>query len=169
MTRASELAAEAASALGDVLDGSVDADVAAAVGVLAGVPSEVALLCGQLRRADDLTLAYLASLGLEATGASRPADHGVVEARVSGRWRGKTAAEHARDEGRTIGRMPEGRKKFPVREVRTLGELRSLFEALSRGGHPVDKPGYDGGVRAMSGRDDNRLSSEINHFNRPDN
>lgn len=71
MTLAAELAADAVSVLGDVVAGSVDADVGGMIGVLAEVPSEVAFLSGQLLRAEDLTLAYLASLGLEARGHAR--------------------------------------------------------------------------------------------------
>lgn len=61
-----------------------------------------------------------------------------------GTWSGKTAAEHARTGGTSIGRTPQGRKKYPVREVRTTEELEELLHALSKGARRLDKPSYNG-------------------------
>ncbi|WP_157434446.1 MULTISPECIES: hypothetical protein [Actinoalloteichus] len=62
----------------------------------------------------------------------------------AGHWKGQTAADHARSEGKGIGRKPRGSKKRPIREVRSTEELLEIFNALSRGGTVLDLPRYDG-------------------------
>lgn len=107
-----------------------------------------------LDRAAATVRSYLDRLGVEPrssvplnTSSAPPASTGAGDhhpAAVVGTWRGKSAAEHARDNGRMIGRPPARPKRHPIREVRSLDELDTLFTALSPGSEKLDKPTYAG-------------------------
>lgn len=139
----------AVSALHAMLAGTTQPDAQQAAVALANLPQELDTLCAILHQAEELMQAYLHHLGVgrsPSPAVPRPLERpSTAPSPVAiGTWGGKTAAEHVRDAGTSIGRKPQGRKKFPVREVRTVEELEELFNALSKGARKLDKPKYDG-------------------------
>ncbi|MBB5906998.1 hypothetical protein [Actinoalloteichus hymeniacidonis] len=75
---------------------------------------------------------------------TRRSQREVTAALGVGAWDGLTAAEHVIDAGRAIGRHPARRKKYAIREVRSVEELDALFDALSSGGERLHDATYAG-------------------------
>lgn len=61
-----------------------------------------------------------------------------------GRFAGEEARRHVETGGTGIGRAARGSKKEPVREVRSVEELDSVFRRLARGGRRVQRTRYEG-------------------------
>lgn len=161
LAHSAALIEESTQLLAQAWQGSYDPEAEHAIAGLFHAQRAVAEGCGVLEQSANTVRSYLHHLGADtpsgtptATSATSSAPRQPARVRtgtgdgctdgIVGTWRGKSAAEHAHDEGRAIGRRPARPKRYPVREVRSLQELDDLFAALSPGGEKIDKPTYAG-------------------------
>ncbi|NYH80146.1 uncharacterized protein YukE [Actinopolyspora biskrensis] len=58
-------------------------------------------------------------------------------------YNGKNIADHVANRGTDIGHEPPKKKKTPMRHVDSAEDINEAWENLSRGGTPIERPGYD--------------------------
>ncbi|MCA1229402.1 putative T7SS-secreted protein [Saccharopolyspora sp. 6M] len=64
---------------------------------------------------------------------------------------GKGITDHVANKGADIGRKPDRNKKMPIRLVDSVDDLDKVWSDLSRGGRPIERPGYDKIVQMPDG------------------
>ncbi|MEU5850941.1 hypothetical protein [Saccharopolyspora shandongensis] len=144
LTTAQGLTEEAHELTAHALAGSTASDGVDAVDTLAAVPRTVAEAAGIVGTAQTTVPGYLASIGAGFTATAASA---AILAPSEGTWLRRTAAVHAEETGRDIGRKPNSRStRNHVREVASAEELDALFTSLSAGGKALDKPTYPGSM-----------------------
>ncbi|WP_007023299.1 hypothetical protein [Saccharomonospora iraqiensis] len=147
LKHASKSVEESTQLLTQVWHGASAPDADQALAALNGAQSAMNQTWENAARVRSIVQQYLLSLGGNAAARptlDAPATEDHCRAVTVGSWRGTTAAGHARDQGRAIGRPPERLKRRPIREVRSVEELNRLFDVLSAGGEEIEKPTYAG-------------------------
>ncbi|APU17716.1 MULTISPECIES: hypothetical protein [Actinoalloteichus] len=128
-------------------------DLAATPELLANALTAIGNAADLYDHATHLTHSYIAdhdtepAISVAATGRTTESapPHEKAAPAQPGRWKGKTATEHARTNGEDIGRKAPGSKKYATREVRSVAELDEIFMELSRSGEKIDLPHLQGG------------------------